>query len=533
MEYLQTKSFKNFSNYKIPLYSFLLSLLPAVLLYTYLKMNDPFHDRIKIQWGYFYFKSTLEGILFAPNSLMDLTLKFFFGKGFTTNPESIANIGFPITILLIGFLIVRLFFRKIWKLHFTGDPFLNICFWSCTLVFLYASSIMFSFFDKNSVENFLGDLIMFKSSARLSWPMWYLLLIAAIYFLEQYLSKLSFSGYTYTIVFVLLTWFVDLRFTKNSSFKDTTHANNFSKDVRSEVKTLFKNNNINVSDYQALLMLPKLMAWTDMFHSENGFWNQYVGSKISYATGLPIINATLSRMSIGETAEKIEFISHPLIEKSLHLKFPNNKKVMLVVGKNFPVLKEGEKYLISLSDTLYNEVNWTLLSLDINKLNKYPLLDSLRKNLIPKSGMPEYSYTRLTFDDQKNKEGYKNTGGFFCKEGKTEIAVFKTPNPIDSFYTFSAWTKIQWRKYGAGEFIIDTYDKDNNKLNELRLNNAVTNDISELHCRVEGKLRTCKDCSYKIYFETTAGHYVDEILFKPTNQIYHDPITRIYNGFGY
>lgn len=508
------------------------SLLPIIIIFLYIKINDPFHDRLKQQWGFFNLKSTFEGLLAPPGSLFDKLLHAIVGKGFGMEFESIANLGFPIAFTLLAFGGLKIFKPKVIESFSISTP-VKYMLIATSIVFLYTSAIIFMPFTKNFVEDTLGFLLMFKAVARLSWPFWYILVFVALVLIEQLLGKVSRSGYLYTIVLVLSLWYVDYAIFRKPGFLDTAHSNLFSKNDNQYMLNVLKEKNVDPNNYQAILLLPKLMLWTDHFSSETNFFTQFFGMRLSRATGLPIISAMLSRMSIGETAEKIEFIGDPLIEKSLHKLFPNQKNILVVVGKGNPALKKGEQYLLSISKLLIDQQDYAIYELPLANVNKYSLLDSLKRDLVVGDTIAADAFKYESFDDLTKDKGYFSSGAFACEEGETLISQYTIENPIDSVYEFSAWTKIGLKKYGLGNWKIAIADSTGHVFFEQFPVNATSNEVHDDWVRAETLVRSCKKCNYKFIFCASNESVVDEILFRPQSFNILNKEKSSYNGFKY
>lgn len=494
-----------------------LGLSPLLILFSYLHFFDPFHDRIALQWGFFHYKANVEGLISPAQSLMDWGLHTWTGKGFSMDFEAIMNLGFPVSVLLLSFLGVRIFRRK-WLEDFEYKPFVMPFFWATLVLFVYASALLFLPFPQDWVENVLGKLLMFKAAARLAWPFWYALIILSMALLENLLRRLSFSGFAYTIALVCITWFTDYKLYRKPSFTDVVQPNFFSTSSRAEIDGWLKTANVNPADYQGIFLLPKLMTWTDHFQSENNFFNQFFGMRLSATTGLPLVSAMLSRMSVGQTAERIEFLSDPLIEKSLHNRFPNQKPLLLLRGKGNPNLKWGENYLVSIGDTLYDHKDFTLLRLPLEKINHYSLLNKLKSGQIPVDAATSLSSMFYAYGLQSNME--KSYFGNQCWElpaGEHEVVKFKLSQSTDSIYHFSAWSYIDFSKYGLGTWSLRWYEQGNEK-GRVEYNLSQSSEVHDQWVRADIDVPVCSSCEYKVYFSNNKTSWVDEILFRPASQ---------------
>ena len=503
-------------------------LSPLLCLFVYLHFFDPFYDRIALQWGYFHYKANLEGLLAPAQSLMDWGLNVWTGKGFKMEYEAIMNLGFPFSMILIAFLGVKIF-RSRWMADYQYPAFVMPFFWAGLLLFIYAAAILFLPFPQDWVENVLGKLLMFKASARLAWPFWYALIILAVALLENLLQRVSFSGYMYTIALVCVTWFTDFQLYRKPVFKDTVQPNFFSISSNAEISDLLNKAGVNPNDYQAIFLLPKLMTWTDHFQSEHNFFNQFFGMRLSATTGLPLVSAMLSRMSIGQTAERIEFLSDPLIEKSLQNRFPNQKPLLLLRGKGNPALKWGEQYLLTICDTLLDHNDFTLLRLPLDRINRYQLLSDIKSGSVIENANlnPGNCYYGSGAAVNASK-AYFGDKCWEVKAGEQEVVSFNVPQATDSLYHFSAWSYIDFAKYGLGTWSLRWFEQGVEKGRA----DYPLHQSSEVHdqwVRADIDVPVCKTCEYKVFFIGNRTSWTDEILFRPGSQYHY--INGLYNGF--
>ncbi len=521
--------FFNREKYKMAAYGFAIAALPIVTIFSYFKMNDPFTDRLKEQWGFYSFKSTFEGLLFPEGSLLDQLFRSVFGKGFSVPHESMANIGFPIAIVLLAFGLLKIFKPSAIK-DFKVDAKIKYMLWASFIIFLYTSAIIFLPFPKDFVEEKLGFLLMFKAVARLSWPFWYVLVFTAIILIEQMLTSFSRSSYLYTIILTLGLWFIDFSIFTKPRFKDTSHSNFFSENNLATLSQILRSKNIDTENYQGIVLLPKLVAWSDVLISELNFHTQFVGMQTSLETGIPLISAMLSRISTGAVADIVEFTSHPLIEKSLQNSFPNKKDLLLVYGKG-TATRFGEQHLINIADTLYDDANYTLLKLPLDRINKYSVLDSLKKGLVLEQNIPNDQYYYNGFNEKSSKESYIGVGALQTVPGEMKIAEFDVKNVVDSIYEFSAWTKITNETYHTGYWKISVQNNAGQEIRQEVLHNVNTNNIHNGWEQVNMQFKSVANTKFVVYFNCPKSKIIDEVLFRPLNKNIYFKSTGLYNGF--
>jgi hypothetical protein len=496
--------------------SFVLGLMPLMIAYTYFKINDPVNDRIKIQWGYFSYPSTPKGLLAPKGTLMDDIIKKI-GKGYDIDQESYNYIGLVSIIILISTAIFYLYknFNSYYiKISKTFIP-INI---SSVLLFLYGTGLFFLPFDQDYVEDSLGFLLMFKAVARLGWPLYFTITTMVVMVINEFYVKTHKVISLPIIILLALIWNWDINTYVKLFYKDKIHGNTFSKNDDKYILEIFKENKINPNDFQCILSLPKLMMWTDNFKSELNWSAQFYSQKISKITGLPILNAMLSRMSIGQTAEKIELLANPLIYKSIAEKLPNQKDILIVLGVDYPPLSSGEKFLLEISDTLYSEKNgFSLHRLKVKDINNNKYLNAAKL-----LGCPAENNTNgciyLGFNDSKADFSYFGNGAMKYEKGQHTILETKLENPEADHHIFSVWTRFDHSKYGIGWINCQVKDSIGNIIYNETPDTRRSNDVHDSWIRTEQRIPTPKNCTIRVTFDTNRKLYIDELLIRPENK---------------
>lgn len=492
--------------------SFFLGLVPLIIAYTYFKIYDPVNDRIKIQWGYFSYPSTPKGLIAPKGTIMDDVIKTI-GESYNIERESYNYIGLVSIIIIIStaiFYLYKNFHPYSIKISKTFIPIIISSF----LLFLYSTGLFFLPFDQDYIEDSLGFLLMFKAVARLGWPLYFTITIMVVMVINEFYIKSHKAISLPIIILLALIWNWDFNTYVKIDFKDKIHGNTFSKNDDKYILEIFKENKINPNDFQCILSLPKLMTWTDNFISELNWSAQFYSQKISKITGLPILNAMLSRMSIGQTGEKIELLANPLIYKSLPEKLPNQKDILIVLGVDYPPLTSGEKFLLEISDTLYSEKNgFTLLRLPIDKINNNRYIQDAKK-YIKESQNKNVPHYYNGFENESAPYSYFGKGAKLCQKGDHQLFFDSITSPLSDKYTFSVWTRFDHQKYGIGWFTCEVKNKDGEVIYKETPDSRRSNDVHDDWIRTELTFPVEKNCSVKISFNTNRQLYIDELLIR-------------------
>jgi len=484
--------------------------------FLYLRMFDPADDRIEIQWGYFAQKATLEGMIAPPGSLLDHIITFFVGHGFKTTWETWINIGLPavIILLVLGFLFA--FRRKSVRNFKLPRPFRMILL-SAGLLFIYCSGVLFLPFPEHIVEEYLGFMLMFKAAARLAWPLYYGAVILAVVTLDYWLKMQSLRLSIVVLSILSLLWIADIALFIKPDFMDTRQPNYLANTQIDEFYMPLHESGFNPDEFQAMLLLPKLMMWYDNFHTEVHFQAQFNGIRISLATGLPMINSMLSRSSHSNIVQGIQMTSHPLIERTLLSELPDNRDILLVVAKKYTLWKPGEAYLLSISDTIYTSENYLLMRLPIAGFKNNKALDAAMEALQDSLWQNPPETIFLDFEEHENQFAYSGNGSLLLQKGGHLILDTVLLNPYDSLYEFSAWTHADNKKYGSGRWEFYIYDSNGYTSWEYMVDNRRTYDVQGNWVRSSTNLLINPGDRLQIYFRNNRPLAIDALLLRPVD----------------
>lgn len=479
----------------------ILTVLPALI---YFKTFDPVIDRIQNQWGFFHYYATLEGLLAPPGSLWDRLLKGLFGMGFQVRPEARINLGLPTTLLLMTYGILSLSGKikkalpRKWKALFYG----------AIAVFIYTTAVIFAPFDQSFVEEKMGFLLMFKAVARLSWPIYFILTITAVWFLSRLpRKKLQWLA----AIPLALVWIWEIYVYMVPRFEGTVNWNYFAEERQKELMEPIQEAQIDLAQYQAILCLPKTMFWTDNFISNHHFNTQFYAMRISAATGLPLVNAMLSRMSIGQTAEAIELLSHPLIEKSLPDSFPSSQPLLIVLGANHPPLLAGEATLIQNSTLLLQTDGYALYELPLSNINKEVNLPAPIESPIYYQGWDSPPLEKKTGLKWNAHQGYFQKGSMAFDKG-THLLLDQNIEP--GHYTFSSWIQINYQSHGVGNLQYLLYDTAQQLLLDTIIDTRTSNDVHDDWIRAALQLEVTQPSQLYIQLITPRTQVMDDVLLK-------------------
>lgn len=443
----------NKRSWRIPLTTVILPVFVVLAgLYMYIKLNDPFDDRLKIQWGFFNYNMNPAGYFYSPHSIIDNVLESWGIKKPRITFEKSMFLG-----LFAGLTAIYLFFKNTvgrifkTKIHRFSPEVISM-FIASFLMLVYAmNSNVFPFLKEIGEEN-MGPLLMFKASARFGRPMYYVVgILTAIFFtrlIKEHTSCIKCIPY-----FIGFLWIAEAFVFMKNDHVASKYENPFNNQRYHDLEKVTKEKGINTDNYQAMFFIPLYQGWHENMMSEPTFFTDYTGHQLAVMTGIPQINSRLSRNSTEATLRSAQMCSTPLIKKRVLDILPNNKDILLVTSDHHPPKHEGERYMISLADTIYHNERYGLLRLSVDTVKKYAVYDHVlnraRKDSISK---PAYPYIVNHFNDNTYDGIYGYAG--IIKEGKHVYDTLRIDLEENRTYTLSQWHFMTHEKYGTPEFFI-------------------------------------------------------------------------------
>lgn len=302
------------------------ALLAILIPFLMLHFNDPAHDRLERQWGFFYYNANIGGLFMPPFSVLHQIATWLKIPAKASDYESNLNVGIVSTILLIIIIALAIVGERRKKLLEDWPVFSKenkIFIAGAFVMFLYAANR--SLFDLQQwMENHMGPLLMFKASARLGWSFYFAITISGVLLLDRILKKIKSPVFIACITLpCVLVWAYEIKSYVGVHYKEAFHPNFFAKNYENDMLNILQQNQIDLAPYQAMLVLPKMMAWNDDFSCDIQWASQFYSMRLSAATGIPMISSMLSRMSVSQCAEAIQMLAHPVVHRDLIPKLPN------------------------------------------------------------------------------------------------------------------------------------------------------------------------------------------------------------------
>lgn len=492
--------------------------LAVLVPFLFFRINDTATDRVQQQFGFFFYNASLEGLLYPPGSLLHQYLKYK-GVGLLDEiqVESWMNIGivasFFLALLLLRGLVFPFF--KNWTKLLPSDFSLLLA--GSAAMFLLAANNNIYDWEKSWIETHLGPLLMFKASARIGWSLYFTATIAAVIYLDFLLRKIKWKSFAFTLmVLPVVVWYYEFNEYIGTRYQGVFEGNFFSKDNQELLQSQLDDSQFQPEDYCAILSIPTMEQWSDLMVTNMDWATQFYSLRISALTGLPLLNAQLSRISTGQAAEGIQLNSHPVIQKERLLKLPDHKDILLVVDSEFKSLSVGEQAMVDVSKPVLLDKTFSLYRLpqdSIAALHQRYL--NLARNQFEAIGDNSSECLHLSFDDQKNPNYFFGGGAFHVKTGNNLVAEIKLPDQPDSNYLFSAWHRLDYSRFDSGNWRATVLDSLGNPVFVTTISGLDVRDVQDGWIRVDGSIETRSGKSVRLEITCSREIDVDEVMLQP------------------
>jgi len=347
--------------------------LPLLIVYVLLKWLAPFAGRLEIPFGFFFNRTTLAG-LFVPEhgpltDWLGVSLPDVEGRAYLGLVPAL------IVLLLVFRWLVRWGRERVIpeiglsdSARYTG--------WAALIILLFAFrlpvyDLLMPFADT------LSFLMQFRAPGRFAWVVYFCFSTLAVAGLWQVFDRARtgrFKGMAWAgLLAILLLWAWDA-FSFSRAKVGNVYSSSF-KEMDAEYSGVLEA--VRPEAYQAMLQLPLDQGWAK-FHFESWWPTQYHGYMVSTVTGLPMLNARLSRIPVDHTLAAVEMISDPVVERTILDVLPKPDPLLIIVGKDAP-LSAHEQLLLHLSDTVYTDDRFLLASFPTDTPYFRDYRDSLRR----------------------------------------------------------------------------------------------------------------------------------------------------------
>ncbi len=437
----------------------LVSCLPLFIVLISIKSLDRVKDRVEAPFGYAVNYAKPESVFLPQLGEMYEKVQPIISYQ-KTSGEGRAYIGLA-SVFLLAFILIRWMVQVVktkgrnWYALTSSQP-INRLLWASILILIF--SMNFFLYDGLKEMKFLPIIQQFRAPGRFAWVFYYVGSLAAVYTLQEIFSWLKSkekARMAYSVLLMFVTLFtIDIYYYLNFLTQGFPRENRISEQWQQQYSADLVSVGVNKDTYQAMYILPAIHLWTDKLVYESNYWSEVHAFAISLTTGIPFFNAFLSRMSVSQTLNSAQMVSHPLIDKKFEKVLPDKRPILLVIGGQ-PKLETGELLLVTHADTVLHNDKYTLLSFDpfnhqqdtfwLNAQRSYhDLISSSQYQPIRQQSF-EQDVSNLTF--------YGNGAKTLSPEDRL-IFEYALPDNFDytQTYEFSIWVNVD-HKHSSLPFI--------------------------------------------------------------------------------
>jgi len=365
-------------------------LIPGAFLLSLVKLTDSITDRPGSPDGFLWYRSKLEGIFLPTGTkIADWFSEHIFHISSPPTFEGDAFIG-PLAVIFCCVAIYYLLKTKGRLLVVRNLSDYKILLISSIPILLFSFGWPFVFNPNlEPLIDYLGFIKQFRAIGRFAWPFYYMINIAAIIWLSKRPMKLK-STLLLQIVFVIYFIFItsvsikQAQITQNKRYTLT--------------ETAFLNLNITPTDYQAILPLPIYHGGSEFYYKYDAVqFKEHVGNsmEVSIGTGLPIFSNHLSRSSLSQTNNYMDFIYGEMNE-TFTSKF-NNKPFLVLRTKSAPLTKAEER-LFNLSTVLFENKKLSLGVLSAKTFKEFKIDQPKKLDFTP---LAQITKKIISFKEEK------------------------------------------------------------------------------------------------------------------------------------
>jgi len=458
--------------------SFIAPLSAAVLSLLLFKLliltTDPVSDRSISPYGFIDFRHIPASLVFKQGSVAMNT----FGIS-ALSIENITYLGLVVAIMaVIGLfmLISKIVKKKSLRIKIE-NPVMAASLIAAVGLLIFSMAIPFIWFpqllDRFPIFN------QFRACGRFAWPFYYVMAVYAIVLIRQFYQTL-FDAHLKSFAWGILALFwsvwgfevlLNLRVVYDSMPK------NESTFLQSNLNKVLNDNDIDATDFQAILPLPYYNIGSEKLYISNSNKAIYESCRASIALGLPIITTHLSRTSISESFKEAQLLSGAMIKKTIVQDLPNKKPILVLSCSD--ALKPYEQSIVDRSDFIAQINDISLFSLKMDALkdqtNEIKLAFNTQKDSLIRKGNLFVSDSQAIFIyrhfDHTNFQDYAFAGQGSKFNRKANLVLLDTilrmnAYPNNLFVSFwmhyhpqrPAFPLVHWQLWdGANTLVANQY----------------------------------------------------------------------------
>ena len=321
----------------IVLGSVILSIIPFLIVK---KLSDLHEFRTDNPYGFFEYYADVDTIILPHHGALK---EFLFNilPNFTQTWEGWSYLGLG-TILLLPF-ILFFFLKNIKKVEV--QP-INKLLLAATLLLIFSFGIPFRF-GLEYLLDFIPILKQFRAVGRFAWVFYFAISIYAFYLLNYWLEKTQSKSGKIALMLSLPVLMIAEGLPYHSEVGDNISQvkNSFNKaNLESDFYSIIEN--IDPSKFQAIIPIPFYNIGSENYEKEASNETYLNSMLLSYHINLPLTSSYLTRVSLQESRNLMQFFAPNFYQKDIQSDIPSSLPFLVIWNKKEHAEK-GEKSLLA------------------------------------------------------------------------------------------------------------------------------------------------------------------------------------------
>lgn len=514
-------------------------ILPFILFSSHLILTDVHTDRTNNPSGFFLYNAELDDVFIPSQVPFRPALDRLTSGVIKLEWEATGYVGMVNSLCFIALLLISitaLFNRKaksVLKIIFR-NKFVNISLIASVIVLLFALAIPFKQFPE--LLDVFPLFKQFRATGRFVWPFYFVSTVFVAYGLNALLMERIEVKKTRLVAVIFLVFYISMQGLESYHYhagvsKSITKSPNLFDENQLPSSLREALQKIKPENYQAILSIPFYYYGSESFarpRQDEVVRNSLI---LSFHTGIPTVNASLTRTSIEESKRIVQIVSPNYYAKSIVNALKSQKKFLIVkTGNDFTTY---ESSILNKSKPLFTKENVSLLEISTEDLFRDESKDRLNlfsgqfPNLIKQDSFLVTKKSSVLFykdfETLRSDTSFRGKGSFATiKKGKHELSAF-APN---TFEQGKEYELSMWMFNGEPDalnlwfrLIVEEYDEKNNIWHATTFFPEQAEVINGNWSLVEGVFQV-NDSKNKVYIHTIgkedskAALHIDDILIK-------------------
>jgi hypothetical protein len=501
--------------YRISMLYIPLAMVPMFVFKAFMISMDNVHDRVTHPYGFLNYRATYRSLFFSDNSPLDWVYPSFIRVG-KLEFEGHSYLGI-FAILFTTLILIRAVkymvqhkYINLDAINITKDERLNPYIILAILALCISAAFPFYMPPFDYLIEYLTPLAQFRSPGRFAW-IFYMIFGVSFYIFIYYFSSQSGSKNWRKLIFpvILLIGLYESIGTAKNTFNNLDKTTLASKYLKRDLDNQFNKFEINTNKYQAIIAFPFYTIGNEKAGYAGNDESIFQSMKISYQTGLPLVNYGMSRMGVCNGLKIMALTSNAVLPKLYIQDISSTKPFLLVLTSEY--LTKNESDIVNVATPLFSSDKLSFYSLNVMQLHqlyqqkvdsiKYQKWIRLNNNFYTNDTINQF----LHFDEHVNLNDLFETNTNLLNLKNINI-LFEGTLPSNDSLDISFWTISNNKYSGFPNMKIFEYNKDNKEVFKYNSHVDYTYEIYKSSRLISYKYKPQSD-SNKVVIQIVGKNY--------------------------